>query len=32
MTYFTEVTENGIWFVIVSAVLSFFWFHHRGTS
>jgi hypothetical protein len=31
MTYFTgQVTENGIWFVIVVAVLSFFWFHHRS--
>jgi hypothetical protein len=31
MLYMTEqVLENGSWFVVLAAVLSFFWFHHRG--
>ncbi len=25
-----QVIENGTWFVILAAVLAFFWFHHRG--
>ncbi len=25
-----QVIENGAWFVILVAVLAFFWFHHRG--
>ncbi len=31
MTFITgQVVENGFWFVVLVAVLGYFWFHHWG--